>query len=181
MIPMHERLRINQHSLDEGITADSILVNGRTTMNPKLLLIPDELADRAEPLTKEHVRGLRYMISPEQQAAEEALNESIRQRAAADSQLADDLFGSDSDSLPELVSLAGQTSSTDDSISLGICGLCFEEQHTATADCPLHGPGPRTSAQVNDNLIGEFRKNNAYQTLKLGRGPSDIPERNQEM
>jgi hypothetical protein len=66
MIPMHEWLRINQHSPDEGVTADRVLSNGSTTLNLKFLLIPDELAGRAEPLMDEQVRGLRYMVSPEQ-------------------------------------------------------------------------------------------------------------------
>jgi hypothetical protein len=79
MIPMHEHLRLNEHSPDEGIAAESVIADGNTTLNPRLLLIPDDLADRAEPLTEKGVRGLRDRDTPEQRATERALDENIRQ------------------------------------------------------------------------------------------------------
>jgi hypothetical protein len=96
--------------------------------------------------------------------------------------LTEDFFSeSDSDSMPELVSLAGQTSSTDDSINLGICGLCFEEQHATTADCPLHGPGPRTATQIGSSSIGEFYEHVGYLLPELKWEHSDIRKGDQEM
>jgi hypothetical protein len=106
MLPLHERLRLNQYLPDEGVMADGVLMNNSTTLNPKFLLIPDKFAERAEPLTDEYVWGLQNENSPEQQAVEDTLDESIHQRASTGLQMADDFFqGSDSDSMPELVSL----------------------------------------------------------------------------
>jgi tetrahydromethanopterin S-methyltransferase subunit G len=118
MIHLSERMQVNQHSPDMGTTAESVIRDSATTLSPRLLLIPDELADVAEPLPTTHG------------SVEAVLSEDIRQRAAAAIKRdIGDLFGTDSDSdgsMPELRSISPDSGGFNSSTDLGLCGLCFE-------------------------------------------------------
>ncbi|KAF8150429.1 hypothetical protein K438DRAFT_2027101, partial [Mycena galopus ATCC 62051] len=77
---------------------------------------------------------------------------------------AEDLFGSESESLPELVS-------EPETIDLGICPFCLGEEHTVVFDCPRYVPrlseGEVIAVQALNSLASE--------------DPTDLPELSSEM
>jgi hypothetical protein len=179
MIPMTERLRLNKAGVriktrvyktyrfqnsPDSVPAERVVAPETTTIDPRcvmlnetvpgtysrepnIVIIPDELANRAEPVSEG--RSQEFL----QKSREAALYRDIQRRAEQGLRLEHELFGSEGsdtdsmpDSMPDLVPVYQSSDATD----LGLCGLCFEEQHAATRDCPLYRPRNRADVGLQD-------------------------------
>jgi hypothetical protein len=141
MIPMSERLRLNQvrrtnfsrtlviyqlqDSPDGGAPAAHVVSPEPTTVDPRRILARDALTASPEPMTMRDLEVIkeRYQV----------LDEGVRQRAAVGLGLEDDLFSS-TDSLPELVPIQPYPQ-----LESELCGKCYEPKHLAEQECPLFG------------------------------------------
>ncbi|KAJ7905741.1 hypothetical protein B0H14DRAFT_2554196 [Mycena olivaceomarginata] len=142
MLPLHQRLTLNQDAPFDRASAQEVMAEKRTMVAPEEILgntgLPLAYLSELAPFTALILgpHGIRY---------ETTMARDIHQRAQESLRLdGDELFpsGSDSNSMPDLVSMYSSSSDSDDGIQAleqGLCNLCLERQHTSALDCSLFG------------------------------------------
>ncbi|KAF8131336.1 hypothetical protein K438DRAFT_1998936 [Mycena galopus ATCC 62051] len=118
MLPLMERLRLNQTSNDYEATIENLYGQQVDVVTPQA--------------TVTSAASERRGIATGRRSSGYGTNQRNRHPFALELE-GDDLFGSDSSSMPELISEVG-------SVDLGICPFCLGGAHVASFDCPLYGP-----------------------------------------
>jgi hypothetical protein len=99
--------------------------------------------------------------------------------------MSDDLFSSDSESLPELVDMPLTSSSSTSIREAGLCELCFETRHETLLDCPVLASTPplKNAVITTDNggfLVGVWYLDD-FLAFELIRTFPDRPDRAAEI
>ncbi|KAF8206231.1 hypothetical protein K438DRAFT_465416 [Mycena galopus ATCC 62051] len=118
MLPLMERLRLNQTSNDYEATIENLYGQQVDVVTPQA--------------TVTSAASERRGIATGRRSSGYGTNQRNRHPFALELE-GDDLFGSDSSSMPELISEVG-------SVDLGICPFCLGGTHVASFDCLLYGP-----------------------------------------
>ncbi|KAF8212174.1 hypothetical protein K438DRAFT_1957943 [Mycena galopus ATCC 62051] len=115
MLPLMERLRLNQTSNEEDAAVETLYGQQDTSVNPRDTVVRSPLAAA----TGRRTSGYSTEMHDRRAIALATENES--------------LFGSDGGSMPELCS-------EPESVDLGLCPFCLGGVHATVFDCPLYVP-----------------------------------------
>ncbi|KAF8146839.1 hypothetical protein K438DRAFT_2027960 [Mycena galopus ATCC 62051] len=146
MLPLMERLRLNQTSSEDDADVDTMYGRQITAVAPRDTVV------RSSTVAVTGRRTSGYGVNTREHRLTELETWS------------EDLFGSESESLPELVS-------EPETVDLGICPFCLGEEHTIVFDCPRYVPrlseGEIIAVQALNSLASE--------------DPTDLPELSPEV